>query len=93
MASHFDLDVLLYVGILSERNGVAMVFTEMLQDALKRHRARKAEEERRQKEVAQLKQQLGQKSENENRLMKRIRELENERNGGPPTTGFPPTRE
>ena len=60
------------------------MLSELLSDALKRHRARRAEEERRQAEVAQLKQQIEQKSENETRLMERIRELEEERNGGPP---------
>lgn len=69
---------------LGNAKGVAMVFTEMLQDALKRHRARRAEEERRQEEVARLKQQVEQDAEAKTRLRERIRELERERNGGPP---------
>ena len=67
------------------------MLSELLSDALKRHRARRAEEERRQAEVAQLKQQVEQDAEEKTRLSKantrlleRIRELEDERNGGPP---------
>ena len=60
-----------------------MVFSEMLKDALKRHRERKAEEERLQQEVARLKQRIEQNAENESLLRQRIEELEEERKGRP----------
>ena len=67
------------------------MLSELLSDALKRHRERREEEERRQAEVAQLKQQVEQDAEEKTRLSKantrlleRIRELEDERNGGSP---------
>ena len=62
---------------------VILVFSEMLKDALKRHRERKAEEERLQQEVARLKQRIEQNAENESLLRQRIEELEEERKGRP----------
>ncbi len=86
------LDVARFIKITSRNvKEVIVMLSELLSDALKRHRARRAEEERRQAEVAQLKQQVEQDAEEKTRLSKantrlleRIRELEDERNGGSP---------
>ena len=61
-----------------------MVFSEMLKDALKRHRERKAEEERREEEVARLKQKIEQNAENESLLKQQVEELQAELRRRPP---------
>ena len=63
---------------------VIVVFSEMLKDALKRHRERKAEEERREEEVARLKQKIEQNAENESLLKQQVEELQAELRRRPP---------
>ena len=72
------LDVVRFIRITSRNvKEVIVMLSELLSDALKRHRARRAEEERRQAREESMSEEIVQ-------LRQRVKELEEERNGGTP---------